>query len=70
MKGDALLSDCALGPQLFGIVWQWLLVLGIAGFIAMGLDKAKAISGAWRISEKTLFFLALVGGSFGVVLGS
>ena len=42
----------------------------MAGFLAMGLDKAKAIYGAWRISEKTLFTIALVGGSFGVVLGS
>ena len=35
----------------------------------MGLDKRKAKLNHWRISEKTLFSLALMGGSIGGILG-
>lgn len=38
-------------------------------FILMGLDKRKAKLNHWRISEKTLFSLALIGGSIGGILG-
>ena len=32
----------------------WLLLTGVVGFFAMGIDKSRAINGEWRISEKTL----------------
>ncbi|KSV57991.1 hypothetical protein ASU35_14485 [Acetivibrio ethanolgignens] len=35
----------------------------------MGIDKEKAIHGQWRIPEKTLFGIALLGGSVGSILG-
>ncbi len=35
----------------------------------MGLDKFKAQKGMWRIKEKTLFIIAMVGGSIGSILG-
>lgn len=35
----------------------------------MFFDKQKAIHNQWRIPEKTLFLLALVGGSLGTTLG-
>ena len=34
-----------------------------------GIDKAKAKRGAWRVPEKTLFLLPLLGGSVGALLG-
>ena len=39
------------------------------GFASMGLDKAKAKAGAWRIPEKTLLTIAVIGGSTGVWIG-
>ena len=38
-------------------------------FVLMGVDKAKAKRGARRFPEATLFFLAVVGGSLGGMLG-
>lgn len=43
----------------------YLLLMNIAGFAAMGIDKCKAMAHAWRIPEKTLFGLSLLGGSAG-----
>ena len=38
-------------------------------FVLMGVDKAKAKRGSRRVPEATLFFLAVVGGSLGGLLG-
>ena len=38
-------------------------------FALMGVDKAKAKRGSRRVPEATLFFLAVVGGSLGGLLG-
>ena len=35
----------------------------------MGIDKSKAKRGAWRIPEKTLFLMSIIGGSIGTWLG-
>ena len=44
-------------------------VINLIGFFAMFLDKQKAKRGKWRIPEKTLFWLAVIGGSLGTTLG-
>ncbi len=46
-----------------------LLLLNIAGFISMGIDKRRAIKKQWRIPEKTLFLICLLGGGIGSTLG-
>ena len=47
----------------------YLLIINLAGFLAMFLDKQKAKKGKWRIPEKTLFLFAIAGGSIGTTLG-
>ena len=62
--------ECISGNPLFELAGIWILLTGVIGFFAMGIDKARATYGEWRISEKTLFTMALVGGFWGVVLAS
>lgn len=50
------------------LIW-YLAAMNLLAFILMGVDKAKARRGAWRIPEKVLFLSALVGGSVGALLG-
>lgn len=55
-----------------GLVVWIMIYLGAAslfGFILMGADKRKAVQHKWRIPEKSLFLIALTGGSVGVLLG-
>ncbi|MEM2981353.1 MAG: DUF1294 domain-containing protein [Thermoproteota archaeon] len=51
------------------LVWEYFLLVNIAGFILMGVDKASAIRGESRIPEKWFFTISLAGGPFGVFLG-
>ena len=50
-------------------IFIYLFFTNLLLFILMGLDKRKAKLNHWRISEKTLFSLALMGGSIGGILG-
>lgn len=47
----------------------YLLVINLIGFTIMGLDKRKAQRNEWRISEKTLWIVALFGGALGTTVG-
>lgn len=51
------------------IVLIYLIIVNIVGFAIMGIDKKKAIRGAWRIPEASLFLAAILGGSIGSILG-
>lgn len=46
-----------------------LALLNLITFIVYGIDKYKARTGKWRISESTLLLLAIMGGSIGALLG-
>lgn len=45
------------------------ITINLIGFFIMGNDKKRAIRNAYRISEATLFFVALIGGALGTTLG-
>ena len=47
----------------------YLIIINAIGFFLMLVDKQKAIRGQWRIPEKTLFTVALLGGSIGSIAG-
>ena len=47
----------------------YLAFISLLLFVLMGVDKAKAKRGARRVPEATLFFLAVIGGSLGGMLG-
>lgn len=42
---------------------EWLILINIITFVIYALDKYKAVHHLWRIPEKTLIFLAIIGGS-------
>lgn len=52
-----------------GIWIGYLVVLNIIGMGVMWADKIKAKKGAWRIPEKTLFLVSILGGSIGTWAG-
>ena len=51
------------------VLLVWLAVINLLTFIIYGADKRRARKGKWRVPEKTLFLLPLLGGSIGALLG-
>ena len=43
--------------------------MGVIAFCAYGIDKYRAKHNLWRIPEKTLLLLALLGGALGAYIG-
>ena len=54
---------------MFPMLLVVLIVMNLLAFALMGIDKAKAKSGAWRIPEKTLFLVTALFGGLGGTLG-
>lgn len=52
-----------------GALAVWLIAINLVTFAVYGADKRRARRGAWRVPEKTLFLLPLLGGSIGALLG-
>ena len=50
-------------------VMGYLGVMNLVGIICMWSDKRRAIRHAWRIPEKSLFLISLLGGSVGTWAG-
>ena len=48
---------------------SYISILNIIGIAVMWLDKSKAQGNAWRIPEKSLFLVSLIGGSIGTWVG-
>lgn len=47
----------------------YLLVVNFVGFSLMVVDKWKAKMGKWRIAEKTIWLVSIVGGAVGTAIG-
>ena len=50
-------------------LWIYLILINLIAFGVCAYDKRAAQRKAWRISEKTLFTLAIIGGSIGMLAG-
>ena len=50
-------------------VMYYLVMVNALGFTIMGIDKKRAIRNQWRIPEKTLFLISVIGGSLGAWAG-
>ena len=51
------------------IIIGLLMTMNLLGYISMWADKRRAIKRKYRISEKALFIIAILGGSLGSILG-
>ncbi|MBQ9888857.1 MAG: DUF1294 domain-containing protein [Bacteroidales bacterium] len=47
----------------------YLIGINLLTFIIFGVDKRKARKRKWRISEETLIWLSIIGGSIGALVG-
>lgn len=47
----------------------YLLIINLIGFFIMFIDKSRAIHKEWRVPEKTLIGISLIGGSIGMLAG-
>lgn len=53
----------------YKILIIYLLVINVVAFLIFGWDKLQARKNRWRISERTLFLSALLGGGLGGIAG-
>ncbi len=52
------------------MIWGlYLIIINLVTFFVFGYDKRQAQKGAWRVSERILFLLAVIGGSIGAIAG-
>lgn len=51
------------------ILLYYLIAMNVIAFFVYGLDKLAAKMEKWRISEKVLLGLAVLGGAIGALLG-
>jgi uncharacterized membrane protein YsdA (DUF1294 family) len=56
-------------PNSLLVVSSYAVAINLVGFLLFAWDKYCARNGMWRVSEKTLLMLAIVGGSIGTVVG-
>lgn len=49
--------------------WIYVMLINFIAFVVYGIDKWKAVHHKYRVSEKTLIGLAVIGGSIGAFFG-
>lgn len=58
-----------LSPTTVFILTAYMIFVNVFAFFLCLADKVKAFKGAWRIPEKTLLGISIIGGSVGMLLG-
>ncbi len=53
----------------YGIIGIYYICVNVIAFILYGLDKKYAREGRWRIPEKTLLGITMIGGAAGAWIG-
>lgn len=51
------------------VILTYLLIINFIGFIIMLIDKQRAVHKEWRIPEKNLIGISIIGGAVGMLLG-
>ena len=51
------------------IIIAYFIIINCVGIAVMGVDKSRAVHHGWRIPEKILFLVSVMGGSVGTWLG-
>ncbi len=54
---------------MLSVMWYYLCFINVFAFVLYGIDKRRARTNQWRISEKNLLGLAWLGGAIGAVCG-
>ena len=54
---------------MMNFIIAYVIIINIIGLLSMFIDKYRAIKNTWRIPEKTLFLIAILGGSIGSNIG-
>lgn len=67
-RKDGMIKDKEVMQMIDWFV-LYVFCLNIFGYILMGIDKRRARKGAYRISERTLWIIALLGGTVGMIVG-
>lgn len=55
--------------MLYTLLLLYMLFINVVALIMYGVDKYKAVHSAWRISERVLLLVALIGGAMGAMMG-
>lgn len=58
-----------MGIKMYKIILLYLAVINFTAFVLYGLDKRRAVRHQYRIPERTLIGIAVIGGSVGAFLG-
>ena len=52
-------------PTALGIIFGYYALINIVLYVTMVIDKKRAIRDGWRIPEKNMFIMAVMGGGLG-----
>ena len=54
---------------MFKFILYYFILINLMGIVIMAYDKRRAIVRKWRVPEAHLFFIALIFGSLGSIIG-